>query len=218
MYTIYINEVPLIICTKIAEEQLDYDDDQFSVHHYNRGRKGLFNYIDAFEKSSDRPGVILTVEDPEETFKEFCSIYDVIEAAGGLVFNKEKELLAIFRRGHWDLPKGKIEKGETLKEAAVREVQEETGIQNIKLKKKIGVTYHTFSNKKDKRVLKVSHWYKMKTKDVKLIPQTEEDIEKVEWVDIYDFVENYLPIYKNILDITYKYLVSKGKKSQVVLD
>jgi len=214
MYTIYINEVPLIICSKAQEVALDYDADAFVVHYYDRGRKGLFNYIDAFEKSNDRLGVILTVEHPEETFEQFCSIYKVIEAAGGLVFNKDKELLAIFRRGHWDLPKGKIEKDETIKEAAVREVQEETGIQHINLKKKVGVTYHTYSTKKYKRVLKVSHWFKMKTKDIEVTPQTEEDIEKVEWVDLYDFIEDYQPMYKNISDITYKYIIKK-KRSEL---
>jgi len=216
MYTIYINEVPLIICTKAVEDQLDYEADLFTVHSYNRGRKGLFNYIDAFEKSSDRVGVILTVENPDRTFQQFCSIYRVIEAAGGLVFNKEKELLAIFRRGNWDLPKGKIENGETIEEAAVREVQEETGIHNIKLKKKLGVTYHTYSTKKYKRVLKVSHWFKMTTKDIEVTPQTEEDIEKVEWVDMYDFIEEYTPMYKNILDITYKYILSKGANESLI--
>lgn len=212
MHTIYINDVPLVFCTKDEEQQLDYDTAEFSAHHYERGRKGLFNYIDAFEKNNDRLGVILIVDDPDESLEQFCSIYKVIEAAGGLVFNKEKELLAIFRRGHWDLPKGKIEKGETIKEAAVREVQEETGIQQIKLKDKIGTTYHTYSTKKHKRVLKVSHWFKMKTKDVEVTPQVEEDIEKVEWVDMIDFIEEYRPIYSNILDITFKYLQLQEQK------
>lgn len=212
MYTIYINEVPLMICTKAQIDQLDFDQEQFLVHFYDRGRKGLFNYIDAFEKSSDRPGVILSVIDPDETFEQFCSIYKVIHAAGGLVFNKEKKLLAIFRRGFWDLPKGKIEDDETIPEAAVREVMEETGISRVKLKKKIGKTYHTYSTRKYKRVLKVSHWYKMKTKDIEVTPQTEEDIEKVEWVEIVDFVENYQPMYKNIKVIIDTYLAAKKAK------
>jgi len=215
MYTIYINDVPLVFCTKEEERQLDYDPAHFTAHRYDRGRKGLFNYIDAFEKTNERPGVILIVDDPEESLAQLCSIYKVIEAAGGLVFNKDKELLAIFRRGHWDLPKGKIEKGETLEEAAIREVQEETGIKEIKLKDKIGTTYHSYSTKKHKRVLKVSHWYKMKTKDTEVTPQVEEDIEKVEWVDLSDFMVSYRPIYRNILDITYKYVQQKEKKKQV---
>jgi len=181
----------------------------------NRGRKGLFNYIDAFEKNNDRKGIILIVDDPKEALDQLRSIYKIIEAAGGLVFNKDKELLAIFRRGHWDLPKGKIEKGESLEEAAVREVQEETGIQNVKLKEKIGTTYHTYSTKKHKRVLKVSHWYKMKTKDLDVTPQIEEDIEKVEWVDLSDFMVSYRPIYSNILDITFKYVLLKDEKKQL---
>lgn len=212
MYTIYINDVPLIFCTKEEERKMDYNSNEFTAHRYDRGRKGLFNYIDAFEKNNDRPGAILLVKDPKETLDQLCSIYRVIEAAGGLVFNKDKELLAIFRRGHWDLPKGKIEKGETIREAAVREVQEETGIKEIKLKDKLGITYHTYSTKKHKRVLKVSHWYKMKTQDTKVTPQVEEDIEKVEWVDLSAFMNEYRPIYRNILDITEKYVQIRDEK------
>jgi len=213
MYTIYINEVPLVICKsdQVSTYQSKYEN--MIVHHYARGRKGLFNYIDAFEKSSDRSGVILSVEDPEVTFTEFCSIYKVVEAAGGLVFNKTGQLLAIFRRANWDLPKGKIEKDETIEEAAIREVQEETGLDKVVLKRKIGITYHTFSTGKQKRMLKVSHWYKMKTAELKLTPQVEEDIELTEWVEIKDFLRNYKPMYRNIQDIVSKYLSSKKKKA-----
>lgn len=208
MYTIYINDVPLLISTREEEQALDYNPIDFKVHRYDRGRQGLFNYIDAFEKNNEREGVILLVDDVDQTFSEFRSIYKVIKAAGGLVFNDDLSLLAIFRRGHWDLPKGKIEKGETKKEAAVREVQEETGIQQVELIEKIGKTYHTYSTKKHKRALKISHWYEMRTGDMEVTPQVEEDIEKVEWVDLNQFID-YRPIYKNILDITQKYIDSK---------
>lgn len=105
-----------------------------------------------------------------------------IQAAGGLVINLLGELLLIYRRGKWDLPKGKLDKGEDLKACALREVQEETGLSDLALKKPLLVTYHTYSEKGE-LILKESHWYLMHHNgQEKLVPQTDEDIEKCEWV------------------------------------
>ena len=78
------------------------------------------------------PNGVIQLES-EESFKDYTKDKVIIEAAGGLVFNEKNELLMIFRRGFWDLPKGKVDEGETLEQCAVREVQEETGLQNIML-------------------------------------------------------------------------------------
>lgn len=204
-YCIYINSVPLYISDQSGLGSIAAQE-HCEIHDYERGRKGLFNYIDAYEKSPDRNPVILLVKDSKECFKQFKSIYKVIKASGGLVFNEQGQLLAIYRRGHWDLPKGKIEAGESKKEAAIREVQEETGIDNIECKERIGKTYHTYSTSKHKRVLKVSYWYEMETNDKFTTPQTEEDIELVEWVDPQKFMSQYKPIYRNIEDIISVYL------------
>lgn len=130
-----------------------------------------------------------------------------IIAAGGLVTNDNKELLMIFRRGKWDLPKGKLDKGETIEECAVREVEEETGVSNIELGGLIGITTHEYFDpylKKD--VVKESHWYKMKVSGATtLIPQTEEDITAITWAD-ETAVNNYLnDSYPNIVEIIGKY-------------
>lgn len=204
-YHIFINGHPLYICDTNGLEQLDVQDD-WQVHNYDRGRQGLFNYIDSYEKRPDRETVVLRVDDAKTCMKEFKSIYKVIKAAGGLVFNAQGQLLTIFRRGSWDLPKGKIEVGETKKEAAVREVQEETGVVDVQCFEKVGKTYHTYATKKHKRVLKVSYWYKMSTSDIMTTPQIEEDIEKVEWVDPIHFSKNHKPMYKNIEHIISLYL------------
>lgn len=209
MYKVYINETPLIFSSENSLLRYQDRDPGLLVHHYNRGKKGLFNYIDTLEKSHNRNGVILLVENPQEMFDSFRSIYKQIVAAGGLVFNDIGDILAIYRRGHWDLPKGKLEKNESIEEAAMREVREETGIQNIDLGFHVGKTYHTYSTKKHKRVLKVSYWYHMNSKDIELTPQAEEDIEKAEWVNLENFVTDYLPIYKNIKDIAETYLAEQ---------
>jgi ADP-ribose pyrophosphatase YjhB (NUDIX family) len=126
-----------------------------------------------------------------------------IIAAGGLVFNEKNELLMIFRHGKWDLPKGKLNAGESIENCAVREVEEETGVTNIQLKKLIGKTYHEYFDKwVEADVIKEICWYLMKVTDSKVLtPQTEEDIEEVIWADermIEQCLENTYP---NIIEI-----------------
>ena len=130
-----------------------------------------------------------------------------IIAAGGLVFNEQNELLMIFRRGKWDLPKGKLDAGETVEACAVREVQEETGLITIELENLIGKTYHEYFDKwVNENVVKESWWYKMKSSvNEKLIPQMEEDIELIEWVDKKNFKKYLDNSYRNISEIVNKY-------------
>ena len=107
----------------------------------------------------------------------------IIEAAGGMVFNPKGELLMMLRCGQWDMPKGKLDEGETIEACAVREVEEETGISNLKLNGKLQTTYHTYSFQ-GRTVLKPSHWFKMEcTGTEDLVPQTEEDITELRWVN-----------------------------------
>lgn len=129
-----------------------------------------------------------------------------IIAAGGLVFNDAQQLLMIFRRGKWDLPKGKLEEDETLETCAVREVKEETGISEIKLESFLGITLHEYFDTYEKaEVLKETHWFVMNTNDHKLTPQTEEDIEKIEWVEPERLPYYFSESYKNIIEIIGSY-------------
>lgn len=126
-----------------------------------------------------------------------------IIAAGGLVVNEKNELLLIFRRGKWDLPKGKLDENESIESCAVREVQEETGIQQITLLHLLGKTYHEyFDNWLQEEVIKESWWYVMQASSTeKFIPQTEENIEQIIWADkkrIAICMENS---YANVVDI-----------------
>jgi ADP-ribose pyrophosphatase YjhB (NUDIX family) len=108
-----------------------------------------------------------------------------ITAAGGLILNEDNDVLMIFRRGFWDLPKGKLDENETIEQCAVREVKEETGLKEIELVKFIAITRHEyFDTYSNADVLKETHWFEMKsTKHQTLIPQTEEDIVAIEWVN-----------------------------------
>lgn len=131
-----------------------------------------------------------------------------IIAAGGIITNENDEILMIFRRGKWDLPKGKLDEGESIEECAVREVREETGLDEVTITGFIGITYHDyFEPRINEDVHKESHWYAMAAAPgQKLVPQTEEDIAYIEWVrkEILDIYLNNS--YPTITDILQQYL------------
>jgi 8-oxo-dGTP pyrophosphatase MutT (NUDIX family) len=125
--------------------------------------------------------VIILHNDPARVLHKIETLTKVIEAAGGAVKNSEGKLLLIHRRGKWDLPKGKIDKGETPELAAVREVEEECGISGLKIIRTLSPTYHTYKEG-EQLILKKTYWYEMSCSDTKqLVPQTEEGITKCEW-------------------------------------
>lgn len=124
-----------------------------------------------------------------------------IVAAGGLVYTPHKSVLLIFRRGKWDLPKGKLDEGETLEACAVREVQEETGLSKATIEKPLTITWHTYQQD-GKLILKESHWYLMHTPaEEKLTPQEDEDIESCIWVPLEDLQAYMQNTHPSILDV-----------------
>ena len=128
-----------------------------------------------------------------------------IVAAGGIVQNEEGKILFQLRRGRWDLPKGKLEEGETIEECAVREVEEETGLRNIELGELVCITNHQYTEK-GKDIDKETHWFAMKVAGFQqLIPQVEEDILELRWVAENE-LEFYLSnTYSNIITIIENY-------------
>jgi 8-oxo-dGTP pyrophosphatase MutT (NUDIX family) len=132
-----------------------------------------------------------------------------IIAAGGLVTNANDELVMIYSRERWDLPKGKLDDGETIEHCAIREVEEETGLKNIVLADLIGITYHEYFDKYvQEDVIKETHWYAMQVwGEQKLQPQTEEDITAIEWTNKTQINEHLQNTYPNIIEIVQKYLL-----------
>ena len=198
---IYFGDKPVILCNEINKELyeiLHHPDAVFVDEMSPRAIKSMLHEI---KKEEFHAGVVRHT-DLEQLKAVFFKNFKVIEAAGGIVQNDKKEILFIHRLGKWDLPKGKIEKGEKEEEAAVREVEEETGVKNLHLKKKVGETYHVY-DEFGKHFLKISHWYHMicpSKQDLK--PQAEEHITDIKWVktkDIKDPVANTYPSIKEIL-------------------
>lgn len=198
-YKVYINDRPLIMVDKDNLNQIDQQENSL-LAQYNGKIKFLYNYIDLMEKSQKYDQVILFTKDVEELWADFKIAHKILSAAGGVVFNKNGEFISIFRRGSWDLPKGKIDEGETPEIAAIREVQEECGVKNVTIEKPLMTTWHTYILK-DKRILKPTYWFRMLCTDENLIPQTEEDIEKIIWTSLDDFHKNCKPVYHSILEV-----------------
>jgi 8-oxo-dGTP pyrophosphatase MutT (NUDIX family) len=145
--------------------------------------------------------IYLFDENPEKVFEVLQSRCKLIDAAGGLVKNEKNELLMIFRNGKWDLPKGKLEKDETPEIAAIREVEEECGIKELIITKTLTPTFHTYILK-EKIVLKKTYWYEMFCADKKeLIPQTEEGITEVKWMNEAEVEKALENTFLSIIDV-----------------
>ena len=131
---------------------------------------------------SDTGEDIEIIAGKDKNGKKLSSVFKFIDAAGGLVKNEKNEYLFIFRRKRWDLPKGKLDKGETIEEAALREVKEESGLKAVLLEHFICPTYHIYPLN-ETFVIKTTYWYLMSASCTeKLKPQTEEDITEIMWL------------------------------------
>lgn len=119
--------------------------------------------------------------DVEKTFQNFIKNLFLIEAAGGIITNDQKEWLLIKRSGVWDLPKGKVDAGETIRQAAIREVKEETGIESVSIVKELSPSYHIYPLDHE-WVFKKTSWFLMLGSKGRLRPQTEEKISEAAWM------------------------------------
>ena len=198
---IYFNDKPLFLCDAVDEiiQPYVHHDDAIFIDELNSHT--VKSMIHEMEQPEIHAGVFYHAE-LEDLKKAFFKKFTFIQAAGGLVVNEKKEILIIFRRGKWDLPKGKLDKGEKLEACAVREVEEETGLQKVKLVSPLSITYHTY-HEGTRSILKESHWYNMKVSgDQKLIPQIAEDIHEIKWVkpkDLQQYLNNTFPSVTDVL-------------------
>ena len=147
-----------------------------------RNSRELQEIVTQFSSSTQIRNLYLFHEDLSMLMKEFKACFTLIEAGGGLVFNRKGEFLAIKRNGVWDLPKGKLEKGEDFETAALREVMEEAGLKKLASVRPIISTYHTYPMK-NQMVLKKTQWFEMLYPGKKEpVLQAEEGITKHRWV------------------------------------
>ncbi|WP_372793597.1 NUDIX hydrolase [Lutibacter sp.] len=146
----------------------------------------------------DSDGICLLCSDLEGCWQLFKSQFKIQKAAGGKVLNFKNEVLFIYRFNKWDLPKGKLEKGESIEECAVREVEEECGITNLSIENELDTTFHIFE-RNNTVILKITYWFLMKTTyNEKLTPQLEEGIEQVVFKNKIETEDALKNTYENI--------------------
>jgi len=184
MYKVFVNNQPLILTDRPVK---------------NGSGKVILEGEDHFEKAigflenSEGKEVQIIVNDLATSWLEFGALFSYMHAAGGVVENRKGELLFIKRLGRWDLPKGKVEKGETIEAAAIREIEEECGINSLVLKRSLLSTFHTY-RLQQKHILKETSWFEVTYQGAQtLVPQQEEGITAVCWMS----KDGLQPVYDN---------------------
>ncbi len=201
MYKVYVNGVPVFLGTpeSVGELGLLPAKDVFTAPYIGK-KKQIRQYLDLLDKNKNVRAVALYGEKAEALWADFCACFTQLEAAGGYVTDPRGRLLVFYRRNNWDMPKGKIDPGETPEQAALREVQEETGLKNLTLDSFLAHTWHTYTQKGE-RILKRTWWYRMRTADTDATPQTEEDIEEIQWVDPTTWLATKPVVYASIREV-----------------
>lgn len=189
MYKVFVNDKPLFLTNQIVKET----DFKFFLLESIDIEQLIVNY---FQHKIHK--AYLYHPDEKEIIKKLKEKIPVNKAGGGLVYNKKGEVLFILRNGKWDLPKGGLNKYEEIEDAAKREVEEETGVSNLKITKKLQKTYHIFK-RNGKYKLKITQWYEMHTDfEGPLVGQEEEGIEKVAWLNPEEIESALKNSYENI--------------------
>ena len=192
MRKIYLENRSIIICTEDDQILADPNAIRFTIG--NNG--GLTEMIEMFEVSDTLLRIFIPTNNIEDTYAKVCAEFLEVNAGGGLVENRRGDFLLINRNGLWDLPKGHQDPGEEISVTALREVQEETGIEELSLQELICITDHCYKRNGIWH-LKHTWWYRMlDNKPIDLTPQREEDISKAAWVaksSLPPFLQNTYP-------------------------
>ena len=203
MYKVFVNEKKLLLSkqSENLEKSLDYENVTTLEIALDLLENTSVNELNVFGENID---VI---------WAEFQKLFRIIEAAGGVVNNPEGKTLFIKRLGKWDLPKGKMEKGESREESAVREIEEETGLSNVELVRFINTTYHIYVERNGDKVLKCTHWFEMNFNGEDISkPQIEEGITEVAWKNTSQIENEVFPsTFKNIKLIVKEFWDTKAK-------
>ena len=173
MYKIFVGDKPIILTTEVAQET-DFKNYKLKTVDIVKAIKKL--------QQKEIQSIRLISKNKDKLLKRFLKLLPNVIAGGGKVYNDKGRILFIYRNNKWDLPKGKAENNETIKETAIREVEEETGVKGLEITKPIETTYHIFKRNSRYRI-KITYWFEMKTSYTgKLIPQKKEGITKVKWL------------------------------------
>lgn len=203
MYKVFVNEKKLLLSKQSENLEKNVRYENFTTFEIA---------LDLLENTSVKELNVFG-EDIDTIWEEFKNLFRIIEAAGGLVNNTNGEILFIKRLGKWDLPKGKMEKGESREESAVREIEEETGLKDVELLEFINTTYHIYIERNGDKILKCTHWFEMNFNGEDTSkPQIEEGITEVAWKNASQIENEVFPnTFRNIQLIVKEFRNKKTK-------
>jgi 8-oxo-dGTP pyrophosphatase MutT (NUDIX family) len=203
MYKVFVNEKKLLLSkqSENLEKTIGYEN-----------ATTLEIALDLLENTSVKELNVFG-ENIDGIWEEFRKLFRIIEAAGGVVNNPDGDILFIRRLGKWDLPKGKMEKGESREESAIREIEEETGLSDVELVRFINTTFHIYVERNGDKVLKCTHWFEMNfSGEDTSKPQIEEGITEVAWKNTSQIEHEVFPsTFKNIKLIIKEFWDTKAK-------
>jgi len=202
MYKVFVNDKPILL----SDHALSHSE--YEIYLFKDTR---FEEIVHKLQNTNTSGIYLYHNDLEVLWNKFVSYFEVVAAAGGLVLNDQNQMLFIRRNERWDLPKGRMESGETCNQTAIREVEEECAINSLEIITELPISYHVyFENGTSK--LKQTHWFVMHTTSQnKPVPQAEEGITEALFVSPNQLDAFYPEMYGNIRDLVEGYLGLKFK-------
>jgi 8-oxo-dGTP pyrophosphatase MutT (NUDIX family) len=209
MYKLFVNNKAVYFVTNPAHvNNILSIENEYIIQPYRNQKELQVLLENVLYNDANASDCVLFGKAPEKMLEEFLSLFICLEAAGGVVENNNGDILLIYRRGFWDLPKGKVDAGETLEQTAIREVEEETGLNQLRILKPVRfknllntATYHSYILD-GKPAMKIAYWYEMQTAfDGDPVPQTEEDIEEVIWVSKNNVADYYETMYPSIVDV-----------------
>jgi len=174
MYKVFVNDKPIVLTTEVSKET--------DFKNYLLKTVKIGKVIKDLRKPSIKEARLIG-KNEKKLLKRFLKKLPNVIAGGGKVYNEKGDILFIYRNDKWDLPKGKVDRKETIEAAALREVEEETGVKNLKIIKPLETTYHIFKRNGRHRI-KITYWFEMKTSYTgRLQPEEIEGITKVEWLN-----------------------------------
>ena len=198
---IYFHDKPLFLCDDIDEAISPYvhHDDAVFVDEFST--PAIKSMIHEMRQEHVHAGILYHTN-LDELKKAVWKKFTVVLAAGGVVLDQHRNVLFIFRKGKWDLPKGKLDDKESLETCALREVKEETGLKEVRLVESLATTHHVY-DESGKHILKETHWYLMNADGKQpLQPQVEEQIQEIKWVkpaSLKDYLNNTFSLIKDVL-------------------
>jgi 8-oxo-dGTP pyrophosphatase MutT (NUDIX family) len=206
---IYFNEKPLFLCDEFTEEInfFAHHDDAIFIDEFSPA--AVNSMIHEMRRDKVHAGIFYHSK-LEDLKKSIWKKFKFIQAGGGLVQNETGDLLFILRRGKWDLPKGKLDPGESIDQCSIREVMEETGLNQVKLGKLITRTNHAY-DENGKHFLKETHWFNMTANQKQpLVPQQEEQITELRWTSEKELAKITRNTYPSIIDV----LIAAGHRAK----